>query len=464
MTIRPRLGQLAMAALLMCSATAMAAVPQAHVQLSPEPGFGHRAEQFGNHDFVEQEFSISGQARKYKGTGTLGADGKWNAAVVSSANPYNTFMIVRRPSSAAQFNGIVIVEWLNVSTGYPLDVDWGMAHEAILRDGYAYVGVNVQKVGIQGVQKLKNYGSRYAAANISSDDLSYDILSQTAQALRDQSDVLLGGLQAQKIIASGHSQSAMRLITYANAVQPLEQAFDGILIHGRTNSGAKLAASDNLPSLAAIRSDTKVPVFLLQTEMDVSLQSGTSKQIDSDRVRHWEVAGASHADQYLLDNIGDVSQRDVAWTPPKCGSAYNAMPFYMTEIAAFDHLKNWMATGIAPPTAPRLQRDWLGSIKKDANGNALGGLRLPEIDVPIAKYGHANFTTGSLAFLDLFACVAGGNTTYFNASKLKTLYPTHEAYVSKYKAAADATVAKGYILPPDRDKGVQRAEAAKVPE
>ena len=29
------------------------------------------------------------------------------------------------------------------------------------------------------------------------------------------------------------------------------------------------------------------------------------------------------------------------------------------------------------------------------------GVRLPEIEAPIAKYAHANFTTGSLAFLDL---------------------------------------------------------------
>jgi hypothetical protein len=29
-------------------------------------------------------------------------------------------MVVRRPADPAKFNGIVIVEWLNVSTGTPL--------------------------------------------------------------------------------------------------------------------------------------------------------------------------------------------------------------------------------------------------------------------------------------------------------------------------------------------------------
>lgn len=460
------LRQCCLAALLACaSASTMAAAPQATLTPSPDtPGFGDRLDPVADSQFVEREFSISGLARKYKGTGTLGADGKWAASVVSSANPYNTLMIVRRPASAAQFNGIVIVEWLNVSTGYPLDVDWSMTREAILREGYAYIGVNVQKVGVTGVQKLKQFGDRYAAMSIPDDDISYDILSQTAQAVRDQYAVLLGGLQPQKILATGHSQSAMRLLTYANAIQPLDNVFDGLLIHGRLATGAKLASGDNLPSTAAIRSDTKAPVFLLQTEMDSALSSGTSKQIDTDKIRQWEVAGGSHADQYLLDNIGEVSGRDVGWVPPACISPYNAMPFYATEIAAIHHLKNWVSTGTAPPTAPKLQRDWLGSIKKDAHGNALGGLRLPEIDVPIAKYGHANFTTGSLAFLDLFACVAGGNTNAFDASKLKTLYPTHTDYVAKYTLAATAALLKGYIRPVEYAKGIARAQAAKVPQ
>lgn len=460
--------RLALAATLSCVAfSSSAAVPQAVVRSSgPAPSYGDRfdVDHLGDYGFVEQEFNISGLARKFKGTGTLGSDGKWAATVVSSNTAYNTMMIVRRPADPAKFNGIVIVEWLNVSTGYPLDVDWGMAHEAILREGYAYVGVNVQKVGIQGVQKLKQYGSHYAQTSIPDDDISYDILSQTAQAIRSQSALLLGGLVPNKVIATGHSQSAMRLITYTNAIQPIDKVFDGIFIHGRSNSGAKMASSDSLPSTTAIRSDTNVPVFLLQSEMDVALQPGTSRQIDTERIRHWEVAGSAHADQYLLANIGEVSSREVGWSPPVCSAPYNAMPFYEAEIAGFNHLKNWIVDGTPPPVAPRMQRDWLGNIKKDANGNAIGGLRLPEIDVPIARYGHANITTGSLAFLDLFACVAGGNTNYFTASKLQSLYPTHADYVNKYKAAADTAQAKGYIRPVDYANALARAQAAAIPQ
>lgn len=428
-------------------------------------GYGHRAdkEDFARFGFIEQEFILSGQAQKYKGSGTLGPDGKWGATVVSNNTAYKTAISVRRPGDPAKFNGIVVVEWLNVSANLPLDVDWGMAREAFLREGYAYVGVNVQRAGILGVQKLKQYGSRYAPLSIPHDDISFDLFSQAAQAVRDQSDVILGGLKPVKLIASGHSQSAMRLVTYANAIQPIEKMFDGFMIHGRANVGIPMASGDKMPSLAALRDDTNAPIFLLQSETDVTVGSGTSKQLDSDRIRQWEVAGSAHADQYLLDDIGLVSDREKGWTPPKCLKPYNAMPFYMAEIAAFHHLKVWMVDGTPPPIAPRLQRDSSGAIMKDADGNALGGLRLPDIDVPLGKFGTSNFTRGSLAFLDLFACVAGGSTTFFAPAQLQARYPTHSDYALQYKNAADAALAKGFIRPIDHANAVKRAEAAKVP-
>jgi Alpha/beta hydrolase domain len=455
------------AAALALSASAWAAAPRANVDAPPAgDAYGDRADQFGAYNYVEKEFVLSGMARTFKGTGTLKTDGKWTATVDTSSNPYKTAMIVRRPASAAQFNGIVLVEWLNVSSGYPLDVDWGMNHEEILRKGYAYVGIVNQKVGITGVQKLPQYGDRYAAHSISDDDLSYDILSQTGQAVKDQFATILGGLRPVKVLASGHSQSAMRLTTYANAIQPLDNVFDGIMIHGRANGGTSIGTNgSNVPlGYTSIRADSKVPVFQIQSQMDVSLNSGTSKATDSAKVRYWEVAGAAHADQYLLDNIYSVSEREVGFDQPACSKPHNAMPFYMAQNAVLRHLSNWAKNGTLPPTSPRMKRNWLGSLVKDANDNVVGGLRLPEIEAPIATYGNANFTTGSLAFLDLFACVAGGYTEYFDKAKLKTLYPTHADYVAKFKKAADAALAAGHILPEDHVKAMQRAQAAPIPE
>lgn len=457
---------LAVAALTL-SASAWAAAPQATIE-TPPPGdiYGDRADQFGTYNYVEKEFFISGMARTFKGTGTLKTDGKWTATVDTTANPYKTAMIVRRPATAAQFNGIVLVEWLNVSSGYPLDVDWGMNREEILRKGYAYVGVANQKVGMEGVKKLTQYGDRYVTGSVSDDDLSYDILSQTGQAVKDQFAVILGGLRPVKVLASGHSQSAMRLTTYANAIQPLDNVFDGIMIHGRANGGISIGSNGSKVPLGytSIRADSKVPVFQIQSQMDVSLNSGTSKATDSAKVRYWEVAGAAHADEYLLTDIYSASAREVGFDRPSCSKPHNAMPFYMAQNAVLRHLSNWAKNGTPPPAAPRMKRNWLGSLMKDANDNVVGGLRLPEIEAPIATYGNANFTKGSLAFLDLFACIAGGYTEYFDKAKLKTLYPTHADYVAKFKKAADAALAAGHILPEDHVKAMQRAQVAPIPE
>lgn len=455
------------AAALLLPASVWAAPPQATVEAAP-PGdiYGDRADQFGSHHFVEKEWFITGMARTFKGVGTLKTDGKWTATVDTTNNPYKTAMIVRRPASAAQFNGTVLVEWLNVSSGYPLDVDWAMNREEIMRKGYAYVGIVNQKVGIEGVKKLTQYGNRYASGNISDDDLSYDILSQTGQAVKDQFALILGGLRPVKVLASGHSQSAMRLTTYANAIQPLDNVFDGIMIHGRANGGISIGSKgSNVPlGYTSIRADSKVPVFQIQSQMDVSLNSGTSKAVDSAKVRYWEVAGSAHADQYLLDSIYSASEREVGFDQPSCSKPHNAMPFYMAQNAALRHLSNWAKNGTPPPAAPRMKRNWLGNLVKDANDNVVGGLRLPEIEAPIATYGNANFTTGSLAFLDLFACIAGGYTEYFGKPKLKSLYPTHADYVAKFKQAADAALAAGHILPEDHVKAIQRAQAAPIPE
>lgn len=449
--------------LAMACALAHAQVPRLTLEAPPEGrNFGNRSDQFGGAAFTEREFFISGQARRYKAEGNWGSDGKWAATLVSSDTPYKTAIIVRRPIHARDFNGVVQVEWLNVSTGYPLDVDWGMNHEEILRKGYAYVGVVTQRVGVTGVQKLDAFKPRYDSGSIPTDDISYDILSQVGRAVREQASVLLGGLQPRVVLASGHSQSAIRLTTYANAIQPMDQVFDGILIHGRANAGTKLRWTDNTPSQAFIRSDTRVPVFQIQSQMDVSVQAFTSKAMDTGKVRYWEVAGTAHADQYLLDNIYLVSDRDVGFDPPTCLKPHNAMPFYMAQNAALRHLARWAAGGEAPPVAPRLQRNWLGAIVKDVHGNAVGGLRLPDIEAPIATHGNSNLTAGSLEFLDLFACVAGGFSEPFDATKLRGLYPTRDAYFSRFKAAADQALQAGYLLPEDHARAVARARVAPV--
>ena len=48
------------------------------------------------------------------------------------------------------FNGTVVLDWVNVTAQFENAVDSIEAHEMYLREGYAWVGVSAQRIGIEG--------------------------------------------------------------------------------------------------------------------------------------------------------------------------------------------------------------------------------------------------------------------------------------------------------------------------
>ncbi len=77
----------------------------------------------------------------------------------------------------------------------------------------------------------------------------------------------------------------------------------------------------------------------------------------------------------------------------------------------------------------------------DSLGNALGGIRSPYVDAPVA-------TLSGLGQGDGF-CFLFGTTTLFDAETLAALYPSHDAYVEAIHQATDAAVAAGFLLVAD---------------
>lgn len=202
----------------------------------------------GSVGYVAEEFFISGTASSHTGAAEPGPDGRWGVTL-SGAADYSTRIVVLTPADRAQFNGTVLVEWLNVSGGIDAPAVWMMAHREIVRAGYAYVAVSAQRVGVEGGasllgadMSLKSQDSRrYASLHHPGDGFSYDIFSQAGAVTKNaEQNGVLGGLNAQRVIAVGESQSAMFLTTYINAVDPLAQIYDGFLVHSRFASAAPL--------------------------------------------------------------------------------------------------------------------------------------------------------------------------------------------------------------------------------
>jgi hypothetical protein len=105
-----------------------------------------------SYNYVEQEFFMSGTAVIYgnlttpPGTGSAAVQAP--LGLMSGYAPYKTNIIVRRPASDAHFNGTVIVEWANVTSGYNTTPDWTQSADYFLRAGYAYAEVSAQNNGI----------------------------------------------------------------------------------------------------------------------------------------------------------------------------------------------------------------------------------------------------------------------------------------------------------------------------
>ena len=73
----------------------------------------------------------------------------WQLAEAEKA-PFASRLLVRRPIDAGDFNGTVVIEWLNVSGGADGDPGFMYNWEEISREGYAWVGVSAHAAGVVG--------------------------------------------------------------------------------------------------------------------------------------------------------------------------------------------------------------------------------------------------------------------------------------------------------------------------
>ncbi|MEN8161992.1 MAG: alpha/beta hydrolase domain-containing protein, partial [Myxococcota bacterium] len=384
-------------------------------------------------------------------------------------------------------NGTVVVEWLNVAGGVDAGPDWSFTHRHLMREGAAWVGVSAQRVGIEGggfaavsLPLKKVNVERYGSLVHPGDAFSYDVFSQAGRVVR--SGALLGGLTPPRLLAIGESQSAIFLVTYVNEVDPDAQVYDGFLIHGRGGVGAPLDGTFKIDrgSLAAsavavreegppqspmagsqrIREDLRVPVLTIQSETDVvGLGSAGSRQPDGERFRLWEIAGAAHADTYLLvasaHDDGSLSAERLAelLAPTdeaygmKMGQPMNAGPqqHYVLQ-AGLAHLERWAAGGEPPPTAPHLELSTEGPFALDENGIARGGLRSPWVEAPSAVLSGLGQTGAEFAFLF-------GTTRPLDAEARARLYPGgREEFLARFERATDDALTSGFLLEADAEE------------
>lgn len=434
--------------------------------------------------YEQNEYFISGEANSYSSSNGTSSDGKWTVSAADAAS-YKSRILVYRPIDPAAFNGTVIIEWLNVSSGAEASSFWIMAHTELIRKGYAWVGVSAQKAGIEGgganlaglALYLKAWNpTRYSSLSHPGDKYSYDIFSQAAKAVLSPSGVdPLGGLKWKHALAAGESQSADYLVTYVNAFARLKNLFGGYLIHSRVHGTAGLTPPElttagidfSQRATVHIRDDLNVPVLMVQTETDLfQLGSYPDLQDDSANFRLWEIAGAAHADLYVAQtgapdlgtdpNIANVTEVTAPNPIITCGKPVNDGPQHFIINAAVAALDNWVRNGVAPAHADRLEVDAQAqTFVRDSLGNALGGIRTSYVDAPVAVLSGEGQTGNIL-------CSLFGTTQMLSNTQLLSLYPTHATFTSEVNTSLDNAIRQGFLLQTDGDLIKTWAQSANI--
>jgi hypothetical protein len=405
-----------------------------------EAGWGPGVIDYSALGYTEKEYTLTGTATSFTSATPLTADGRWTVTPATTAK-YKTRIIVRTPKDPSKFNGIIVAEWLNSANAPDWDPDWAAMHDEIIRDGYGWVGVTTQSGPITNL--IDTYASRYGSLIAPGDSYSYDIYSQAAAVLRHggrNGRSLTSGLKVKHIIAAGVGAQG-NLRTYLDGVQPIAKEFDGFLVN---DGGAGPALSQapqpvvNTPPAFVIRPDTGAKTMFVISER-FAVSDYADIQDDSATFRLWETAGTAHVDQY---QSGPFQPH----TPLTCGpgglQGVNNGDMHYVLDAALSALTDWVTNNQPPARAPRVQLNTTTtpvSFVRDSNGNAIGGVPTPSMQVP----------TATLLGTGAGDCNTWGSRTPFSSEKLKSLYPTFTEYRKKAINAVQSDVDRGFLLPSD---------------
>ncbi len=425
--------------------------------------------------YVEEEFLVSGTANVYD----------WpqaGPAVVRTANaPYTTRVLVRRPADRARFSGTVVVEMLNPSNLFDLNIGWALSHKEFVRQGHAWVGITAKPVAIDSLKTFNptRYATLAWANPLPLDDprncttvardtqrttengLVWDMHRQVAQWLRGRANNPLaygsgsGAHPVQRLYAWGYSQTGGFLYTYVNAIHPLDvrafgkPLFDAYFIAVASGpSPINQCAAPLAPEDARRRiTDPGVPVVRVMSQSDY-LRTMAARLPDGDaapnQMRNYEIAGSGHATPDELTFAAkpeDIEKAGRAVPPMACNEGPRSrFPSGVAFNAILRNLDAWVRTGVAPPRAEPIQVVD-GKPVLDRFGNVVGGVRSPFVDVPTSTW-MGNSTGESF-------CGIAGHELPFDAARMRELYPNPGSYARAFEASVEALVKARFITPED---------------
>jgi len=391
-----------------------------------------------------------------------------------------------------------VVEWFNSTAGFDTAPAWDASAEHFARKGWIYVGISnsnqVLPFLTTGCAIVPPFtpptcGTRYAGLTLPENGAAYEMVSQIVNLLvgNDPQNPLLG-YKIRRVLHVGQSQQAGSVNTYAREFhQP--SLSDGYFIQAGGGSGRALSTDSPNFGFGDPRglppTGLDVPVIRAQTETEVQFFGVPfNRQADTPTFRYYEIAGATHLTVHkdieiipagvfgpspiLLEDLC-LNELNTLVDGPVFGKyVYNALWDNLDKQAK--DIVNEMPSGALITLTPAF------TIGRDGNGNALGGIRVPDMNVPTGSYFSATNeakpdctfppfppSCNPIGSLGNLACLLGGSTTPFDQPTLDALYPTKKDYVDQVKDDARRLKQEKFLTKDDEQEIVDHARNAGIP-
>jgi hypothetical protein len=482
---------------LLVGAGSVSASPGAPVSITtPPPGTsfspGFRSIADFAIPYVEEEYFIAGSADVYSYTTDPPVRG--NKIPVASL-PYQTRFIVRRPADAADFNGTVVIEWWNSTAQFDTAPAYDASADYFGRKGIVYVGfTNAQSALGYLVVGCPQLGTgipqcpgRYAPLaspffGLLENGQAYEIGSQLANVLKNgPNSPLPAGFSVERVYHTGQSQQGGSVTTYSGEFH-FPGVNDGYFIQAAGGRARPLSGAS--PTFPASDPDGRaptnlpVPVIRAQTETDMfGVLFGGTRQTDTPTFRYYELSGVAH----------NVVHKDIEAIP---AGVFTPFPIFLEDVCEFpmntsgdgpvfgsflynamwENMDLQVRFGIEPPQGDLIATG-PGGIARDAFGNALGGIRLPQMDVPIATYVPSNSPNPLLPpfpppldQLGNLICRLSGAVFPFDAATLSGLYANHGSYVSQIVKETIQLKKDRFLLDEEAETLTEEAAASSIGE
>ena len=428
--------------------------------------------------YVEEEYFLSGEANAYTLTGG-------DLGIAKADVPYTNRVLVRRPADPSKASGTVVVDIYNASNGYDIEDMWRRLYSDILANGHTYIGVTSKPINVDALYQFD--ADRYRELRWYDEDcertpvdfslgawqevpctetgLAWDIITQTGVALRDPATApsLLGGISPKTILLTGQSQSGMYLNTYVNNFHnEVTAANDGNVFDGYLTAAAswiereirdgeqQREASGDIaiagpPAPVAI----DVPWITVDTEGDALLFAPEAllPKPTGQTAKVWQIPGTSHT-YSMSPVVPDNAELIKANRPPRnFPEEYTVFPGEPSMWAAMAALIANHQDGTPLPESQWFTRDADEMLTRDANGNALGGVRYGMLELGLAEF------VGATKPGDM-----NGLATPIDVAEFNTRWNSRQDYLEAQRQIDEELVQKGYLTSTGVDMMQQRAE------